>query len=694
MVSDMTKSSKSVLLLLAAAMLTIAQAPPPAGQPVLDATAIALANARLADNAAGRWASAAASVTATTPLLDVLVNWDRLRREGNPATLADYQAFLAAWPGWPQEAVIRRNAERSISDATPMPARLAWFGRWPASTAMGSFRQAEALLVSGQPQAAALAARTAWGLTGLEPAAEAWLFDRFAASFTPIDHLTRMDRLLWADQTSAAGRMLPRVDVDHRLWALARIALRRDAPDVAARLGVVPAALAAEPGLLHDRAQWLKRKGRLAEAQALLADTPVAPGSVTQPERWLLLRLEFGRAAFRAGDAGLARRILAGHGLVTGLAGLDGRPLPERLALMDTEFLAGWLALRRLADPADAARHFAIHRATAITPVSQARGDYWQGRAAEAAGNIAAAGRFYAAAAVHSDYFHGQLAAEKLARPWGLQRSAPPVLAPAQITGFRGSSLVQAAATLGAIGDHARQTIFLRFLADRAQSLTDQALVAGLAPWLGRLDAGVYAGKAARSTFELALVDAAFPQLALPADLAGSSTIIHAIARQESQFDAQARSPSGALGLMQLLPGTAAEQAGKQGLLFDQSRLTLDPVYNVTLGAGYVRRLQASFAGSWPLAVAAYNAGPGNARRIIAQAGDPRDPATDPIDWVETLPIAETRTYVQRVLENAVVYDLLRPDTALSQGMGRLSWYLNSGRRQAATVAPAPLPPP
>jgi soluble lytic murein transglycosylase len=88
--------------------------------------------------------------------------------------------------------------------------------------------------------------------------------------------------------------------------------------------------------------------------------------------------------------------------------------------------------------------------------------------------------------------------------------------------------------------------------------------------------------------------------------------------------------------------------------------------------------------------VAAYNAGPGNARRIIAQTGDPRATDIDPIDWVETLPIAETRTYVQRVLENAVVYDLLHPQTALSQGQGRLSWYLNSGRRLAPT---APSPP-
>jgi soluble lytic murein transglycosylase len=243
------------------------------------------------------------------------------------------------------------------------------------------------------------------------------------------------------------------------------------------------------------------------------------------------------------------------------------------------------------------------------------------------------------------------------------------------MSNFRADPLVRAAFALGDIGDRNRQAIFLRQLADRATSLADQALVASLAKPLDRPDLGVFAGKAARGNGELALLDAAFPMLPLPASLSRDFTMIHAIARQESQFDRSITSSANAQGLMQLLPGTAAEQAGKLGLPASTARLTTDPIYNVTLGSAYFNRLKDNFAGSHVLAVAGYNAGPGNVRKFLAANGDPRS-SEDVIDWIEAIPLSETRNYVQRVLENAVVYDLLHPETAIMPSTNRLSAYL------------------
>jgi soluble lytic murein transglycosylase len=127
--------------------------------------------------------------------------------------------------------------------------------------------------------------------------------------------------------------------------------------------------------------------------------------------------------------------------------------------------------------------------------------------------------------------------------------------------------------------------------------------------------------------------------------------------------------------MMQLLPGTAAETAQKLGLPAGPvGRLTEDPVWNVTLGSAYLERLRGAYGGSVPLAVAAYNAGPGNVRRFFAMNGNPRD--GDVIDWIESIPFAETRNYVQRVLENAVVYETLYPDRATTKGPNRLSEWL------------------
>ena len=162
----------------------------------------------------------------------------------------------------------------------------------------------------------------------------------------------------------------------------------------------------------------------------------------------------------------------------------------------------------------------------------------------------------------------------------------------------------------------------------------------------------------------------------LPAGLGPHFSMIHAITRQESQFDRGIASSANARGLMQLLPGTAAEQAAKLGLPASTDRLTSDPVYNVTLGSAYFNRLRENFGGSHVLAVAGYNAGPGNARKFITANGDPRSEGIDTIDWIEAIPLSETRNYVQRVLENAVMYDLLHPQTATMPRTNRLSAYL------------------
>jgi soluble lytic murein transglycosylase len=158
-------------------------------------------------------------------------------------------------------------------------------------------------------------------------------------------------------------------------------------------------------------------------------------------------------------------------------------------------------------------------------------------------------------------------------------------------------------------------------------------------------------------------------------------TMIHAISRQESQFDRQIVSPAGARGLMQLMNPTAKEQAGKLGLPWEPTRLTADIGYNVMLGSSFFDRLMTYYNGNYVLSVAAYNAGQGNVNKMIRANGDPRMPGIDIIDWIEAIPLSETRAYVQKVLENAVVYDLFNPERARTPAKDRLSYYL--GKKSA-----------
>jgi soluble lytic murein transglycosylase len=172
---------------------------------------------------------------------------------------------------------------------------------------------------------------------------------------------------------------------------------------------------------------------------------------------------------------------------------------------------------------------------------------------------------------------------------------------------------------------------------------------------------------------------AGYPSVRVPAAAQDYWTIVHAIARQESQFDRAAVSHAGARGLMQLMPGTARETSAKLGLAYSRDSLTVDTDSNIQLGSSYFKRMFALY-GSYPLAVAAYNAGPGNVNKWLAANGDPRTSGVDIVTWVERIPIFETKNYVQRVLENAVVYDLLNPEHARSHGPSNLSWYLGKGR--------------
>jgi len=139
--------------------------------------------------------------------------------------------------------------------------------------------------------------------------------------------------------------------------------------------------------------------------------------------------------------------------------------------------------------------------------------------------------------------------------------------------------------------------------------------------------------------------------------------LLHAVARQESNFYARAISRSGALGIMQLMPGTARHVARGLRLPYSRHRLLADPKYNIRLGRTYLAQMMERFDDSYILAIASYNAGPNNVDRWIRLNGDPRDSAVDPVDWIELIPFDETRDYVQRVLGNLQIYrQRLRPD--------------------------------
>jgi soluble lytic murein transglycosylase len=151
------------------------------------------------------------------------------------------------------------------------------------------------------------------------------------------------------------------------------------------------------------------------------------------------------------------------------------------------------------------------------------------------------------------------------------------------------------------------------------------------------------------------LPERGFPVRSAPDSSPVEQSLVLGIIRQESGFDAHIRSGAGARGMMQLMPSTAKQLAKQTGVHFKESMLD-DADYNMRLGSHFLGHLVNEFDGSYIMAAAAYNAGPGRPAQWITQCGDPRSASVDAVDYIECIPIGETRNYVMRVLENVQVY--------------------------------------
>ena len=576
------------------------------------------------------------------PLLAKTLTWFRLTARRTGGQYADYVAFLDDNPGWPGQATLRHRAEGLMPADLSDAAIRVYFADQPPVSAYGAERHANALAAAGQQAQAAALLRDTW-LTRHFPAAdEARFAQRYADVLSPELHRARLDRLLWDGREAAAARQAKRVDPGHRALAQARLRLARMESGVDAAIAAVPADLRAHPGLIYERARWRQRKDRHADVVALL-DPPIA--DAPHAANWWRMRHWAARKALDKGDISVAYRIAAHHGLTGGLGFAEG------------EWLAGWIALRWLREPGTALPHFTRLYDGVTTPVSRARGAYWAGRAAEAAGAREDARVWYETAARNLTTYYGQLAAARLSADFFLALPLAPQPANVAARAFAADELVRAVKALGRYGHADRIDPLFDALVDRATTRERAHLTADLAAHLGRADLAVRTARQVRRA-GIILPDHLYPVIPLPAaaNLApDTQALVLAVVRQESGFDPRAVSHAGARGMMQLMPATARHVA--RSLDLDPARHSLDdPAFNLLLGSTYMDRLVRRYDGSLLLAVAAYNAGPGRVSGWLKRYGDPRAPHIDPVDWVETLPFAETRNYIQRVFEGLTIY--------------------------------------
>jgi soluble lytic murein transglycosylase len=456
-----------------------------------------------------------------------------------------------------------------------------------------------------------------------------------------VDFELRADRLIWTGDIDGATQLLPYLSQSARAIDQARIALASQAANATSALAGLSENQQADLGLLYERMRWLRRQNRDAEAIALLA---IAPPTLPHADLWWNERAILARRALETNDAKTAYELARDHRTATGSALADG------------EWLSGWIALRYLNQPDAALRHFKLMQNTVATPISAARAAYWAGRAEEAQGNEAAANADYGKASAYIGTFYGQLALARISPGARVVLPPEPQVAGLDAREFSNRELVQVTQLLAEVGLADRGDAFVRRIGDLARTPADALLAMRLAKQNNSLAAEVHVAKKLMQGGMEVLADG-FPVIARLGPEQPEPALVHAIIRQESQFDASAVSPSGALGLMQLMPGTARNVASKMKIKrFNVGSLTADPRSNVMIGANYLADLVDHFDGSSVMAIAGYNAGPGRVAGWVRDNGDPRRKLEDTIDWIEKINVSETRNYVQRVMENLEIY--------------------------------------
>ncbi len=580
------------------------------------------------------------------PVLRDYLDWRDLRENGADLPLERLLAFLDRRPDWPGTAGLRREMERRLPLSTDGDRLIARFARRPPLTGRGRLLLARALLARGAEAEAAALIREGWPEAELDAAEEEVFRRSFGGRIDRRLDTARLDRLLWRGQRTAARRLLDRVDRDHRRLARARIALQEARPGVDSFLARVPARLLDDPGLVFDRLRWRERKGRRAGVREILLGPPPR---LVEPGRWWRPRRAEIRRLLEDGDYRRAWALARGHRQRSGVA------------YAEAEWLAGWIALRFVGRPGEALTRFERLYAAVTTPVSRARAAYWAGRAAAALGRDRAAHLWFERAAAHPTTFYGQRAAEELGGRARLE--IPPLAEPtdARRRRFEADSRVRVVRALCAVhaGGFARP--FVTRLAGAVPDREGATLLLRLARDCERPELFV---TAAKRLVRRGLVDRLytyplprFRDAVEPGDGIADRALLLAMARQESHFELAARSPAGARGLLQFMPATARPIAAVAGLPFSFQRLLGDPGYQFELASSYLERLNSRFDGHPATVIAAYNAGPSRVRAWLARYGTPRPEDTHRlVDWVERLPFAETRNYVQRVLEGQFVY--------------------------------------
>ena len=575
------------------------------------------------------------------------IQWRHLLTTGNRATFTEYKQFIERVKDYPRIDRVRYLGEHKINSKNHTKNEIIqWFDKYPPLSGFGKMMLGDALLSKNKESAINLIKE---GFITADLSKNDLIFFRkkFKKYLNSSDYIKRADYLAWENKYWDLKRMLRYLPKDYQLLYTARQLLMSRSYGVDSAISNVPASLKKDAGLNYDRLKWRRKRGRVDSSLEILLSIKNNKDYMVRPDKWWVERSIIARSLIYKKRYEQAYKITSKHGL------------SEGAELAEAEWMSGWIALSFLKDPILAKSHFTKFYNNVGYPISLSRGAYWLGKVNLALNNKEEADKWFKEGSKYLTTYYGQLSHMKIYPNKTFELKESTQVDKNYAESFYKNKLVAIVHLLDEVKKDKYTKHILRFLANDNVSAGSEILAAKLATDISRFDFAIQVSKIAsyQKRFHNKYN---YPVISTPNKVGSrkipEQALILSIIRQESEFDISARSRVGAQGLMQLMPYTAKTVAKQAKVSYSKSRLTTSPEYNINLGSFYIAGLILDYDGSYPFAVAAYNAGPKRVKYWKKINKDPQKKQIDYVDWVELIKFKETRNYVQRVMENYNVY--------------------------------------
>ena len=575
--------------------------------------------------------------------------WRYLLEKQNNANYSLYREFLENNKSYPRIGRIEYLSEKKLSTKNINPKKIIkMFEETSPLSGFGEMILGESFIKEGNLADGINLIKKGWIRAELNKNELRIYKKKYNKYLKAEDHINRADYLAWENKYWDLKRMLRYLPKEYQALYNARQLLMSKSYGVDAAISKVPEKFKNDPGLNYDRLKWRRKRGRVDSSLEILLKIKNSKNYLVRPDKWWTERSIIARSLI------YKKRYQASYEIVNNHALDEGTP-----EFAEAEWMSGWISLSFLNDPLRAREHFKSFYENVGYPISLSRGAYWIARSYEVLNDTVTANKYYKIASGYPTTYYGQLAHLKIFNDEKYSLTKTLEVDENYKKAFLKKDLYKLVYLLHELDKDKYTKHILRFLALDNIDKGSEILSAKLATDITRYDFAIQISKIA--SYEKRFHNKYnYPIIDTPKYVGGrkipDQALILAVIRQESEFDLKANSYAGAKGMMQLMTYTAKVVAKQAKLPYSKSRLTQDPEYNIKLGSHYLAGLILEYDGSYPFAIAAYNAGPKRVRYWKKLNKNPQKKQIDYVDWIELIKFKETRNYVQRVLENYNVY--------------------------------------